>query len=177
LRFFRFGDRFLKEEVAVMSSVQEQTVLPPKNAEALAEVEQILRSDERVVLAVGDKNAVLPTELRDVITNVVMALRRGQAITLPPHALRLTTQQAADLLGISRPTLIKLLEGGQIPYETPNRHRRIQLSDLLTYQSTRRSERRDTLRDLAREAQELGTYDTSPEEYQAALAEARKKFA
>lgn len=161
-----------------MSSVQEQTVLPPKDAEALAEIEQILRSStSHVALAGGDSEAVLPEELREVIKNVVMALRRGQAITLAPHALRLTTQQAADLLGISRPTLVKLLEDGKIPYETPNRHRRIQLSDLLNYQATRRGERRETLRDLAREAQDVGTYDAPRDDYEAALAEARKKLA
>jgi excisionase family DNA binding protein len=161
-----------------MSSVEEQTVLPPKDAEALADVERILRSTTgSVALAGGEGEAVLPEELREVITNVVMALRRGQAITLAPHALRLTTQQAADLLGISRPTLVKLLEDGKIPFETPNRHRRIQLSDLLTFQASRRTERRETLRDLAREAQDIGTYDASIEDYEAALSEARSKLA
>lgn len=161
-----------------MSGAQEQTVLPPKDADALAEVERLLLSKAgSLTLAGGKSEAVLPEELRAVMTNVVMALRRGQAVTLAPHALRLTTQQAADLLGVSRPTLIKLLEDGKIPYETPNRHRRIQLSDLLTYQATRRSERRETLRDLTREAQELGTYGDAAEDYEAALAEARSKLA
>jgi excisionase family DNA binding protein len=159
-----------------MSSVQEQTVLPPKDAEALAALEQILRSTSGLVtLAGGRAEAALPEELRTLLTNVVMALRRGQAITLAPHALRLTTQQAADLLGVSRPTLIKLLEDGKIPYETPNRHRRVLLIDLLNYQASRRGERRSALADLAGEAQEAGTYDMSAEAYKAALAEARAK--
>lgn len=161
-----------------MSSVQEQTVLPPKDVEGLAEIERLLRSAaHRVTLAGGESEAVLPDEVRALLTNVVAALRRGQAITLAPHALRLTTQQAADLLGISRPTLIKLLQEGKIPYETPNRHRRIQLSDLLSYQASRRSERRETLRQLTHQGQEQGTYDDSIEDYEAALAEARSKLA
>lgn len=161
-----------------MSSAQEQTVLPPKDAEALAEIEKLLRSTEvKLKLAGGKSEAVLPEELRALMTAVVMALRRGQAVTLAPHALRLTTQQAADLLGVSRPTLIKLLEEGKIPYETPNRHRRIQLSDLLTFQASRRGERRETLRHLTRDDQELGTYDKSAEDYEAALAETRAKLA
>ncbi len=161
-----------------MSSVQEQTVLPPKDAEALADVERVLRSSASpVCLAAGESEATIPDELREIITNVVMALRRGQAITLAPHALRLTTQQAADLLGISRPTLVKLLADRKIPYETPNRHRRIQLSDLLAYQARRRTDRQETLRDLAREAQDMGTYDASAEDYDLALSEARSKLA
>lgn len=161
-----------------MSSVQEQTVLPPKDAEALADVEAVLRSKTTPIeLGGAGVKATLPDELRDVLTNVVMALRRGQAITLAPHALRLTTQQAADLLGISRPTLIKLLENGKIPFETPNRHRRIQLIDLLNYQASRRGENRDALRALAQEAQADGTYDVPADAYEAALAEARAKLA
>jgi excisionase family DNA binding protein len=162
-----------------MSDIQEQTVLPPRDAEALAEVEAMLRSDlNPLVIAGPDGGGVpMPDELRGLLTNVVMALRRGQAITVAPHALRLTTQQAADLLGVSRPTLVKLLEAGRVPYETPNRHRRIRLADLLAYQQARRVERRGTLGDLARDAQELGTYERSGEDYEAALREARSKLA
>jgi excisionase family DNA binding protein len=57
--------------------------------------------------------------------------------------MRLTTHEAADVLGVSRPTLIKLLEQERIPYETPHLHRRIRLVDLLAYQETRRGERRE----------------------------------
>ncbi len=89
----------------------------------------------------------------------------------------MATQQAADLLGISRPTLIKLLEAGKIAFETPGRHRRIKLSDLLNYQSMRRSEQRAALRDLTREAQELGLYDDDSDRYDEALTEIRTKLA
>lgn len=162
-----------------MSGLQEQTVLPPRDAEALAGVEAMLRSDvASLAIATPDGGSVpMPDELRDLLTNVAMALRRGQAITVAPHALRLTTQQAADLLGVSRPTLVKLLEDGRIPYETPNRHRRVRLADLLTYQEARRAERREMLGEMARDAQELGTYERPVEDYEAALREARSKLA
>ncbi|MGH8890631.1 MAG: helix-turn-helix domain-containing protein [Acidothermaceae bacterium] len=162
-----------------MPSTQVETVLPPRDAEALAAIEAVLRSDlGPLALTVPDGGrAPLPDELRDLLTNVVMAMRRGQAITVAPHAMRLTTQHAADLLGVSRPTLVKLLEEGRIPYETPNRHRRVQLADLLTYQAMRRAERRETLRELTEDAQEIGTYERSVENYEAALRDARSKLA
>lgn len=162
-----------------MSVGREETVLPPRDAEALGSVEQLLRSDHeplRLVNAHG-KGVALPEELRTVLTTVVSSMHRGQAVTLAPLAMRLTTQQAADVLGVSRPTLIKLLELGRIPYETPNRHRRIRLADLLEYQAGRRAERRETLGEMARDAQVLGVYEATPEEYEAVLADARQKLA
>ncbi|MDA8313322.1 MAG: helix-turn-helix domain-containing protein [Actinomycetota bacterium] len=162
-----------------MSAGREETVLPPRNGEILIAIEQLLNSGTgplRLTAADGT-DAVLPDELRRVLTTVVSSMHRGQAVTLAPRAMRLTTQQAADLLGISRPTLVKLLEEGRIPFETPNRHRRIRLLDLLTFQQARRVERRESLAAMTREAQDLGTYEGTPEDYEAALAEARQKLA
>lgn len=161
-----------------MSSVREQTVLPSHDVEALTAAQQILAENVVVVLAPGSGTSVeLPGELRGILSVIVRAMLRGQAVTFAPLGQQLTTQEAADLLGISRPTLIKLLEAGQIPYETPSRHRRIRLLDLLTYQAGRREEQRRTLRELSQDAQDLGLYDASPDEFEAALAEARAKHA
>jgi len=162
-----------------MGSVNEETVLPPRDADALGALEALLDSSTSALRVVSDEggSAALPEELRTVLATVVSSMHRGQAVTLAPLAMRLTTQEAADVLGVSRPTLIKLLELGRIPYETPNRHRRIRLVDLLVYQETRRGERREALGELARDAQELGLYDSPSEEYEATLAEARSKLA
>lgn len=104
-------------------------------------------------------------------------MRGGQALTIAPLNQQLTTQEAADLIGISRPTLIKLLNEGAIPYEQPSRHRRLLLVDVLAYQELRRDEQRATLRELAQSAQEMGMYDVPPEHVAAALDEARRKHA
>jgi excisionase family DNA binding protein len=61
----------------------------------------------------------LPQEVYQVLVEVVEAMREGKAITSVPRTQRLTTQEAADFLGISRPTLVKFLEDGKIPYEQP----------------------------------------------------------
>ena len=119
----------------------------------------------------------LPDELRRVLAEVVDAMRRGQAISIVPSSQRLTTQEAADLLGVSRPTLVKLLESGAIPFESPGRHRRVRLTDLLTYRDLRRSRRRATLDELTQDASELGLDEDLPQNYEAALADARAKLA
>ena len=162
-----------------MGAIREQTIPPPNDVEVLALVESALKSDgARLYVSTRDGTPIeLPAELREIVDKVVSSMRRGNAITLAPHAMRLTTQEAADLLGISRPTLIKLLETGKIPFETPNRHRRIRLLDLLSYQDVRHVEREQALRELAQEAQDFGSYDESIEVYKESFAEARKKFA
>ena len=76
--------------------------------------------------------------LDDVVSEMAQALRRGSAVTVSTHEATLTTQQAADVLGVSRPTLVRLLEHGAIPYEQPGSHRRLKLRDVLDFQRTHR---------------------------------------
>lgn len=162
-----------------MGAMREQTIPPPKNGEDLALIESALNSDgAKLYVSTPDGTPIeLPEELRKIVDKVVSSMRRGNAVTIAPHAMRLTTQEAADLLGISRPTLIKLLEAGKIPFETPNRHRRVRLLDLLSYQSSRHMEREQALRELAQEAQNIGSYEEPIDAYKEAFAEARKKLA
>ncbi len=100
------------------------------------------RPDERYFLAAsapGDR-VELPAEIYRVLRQVVEAMRQNLAVTVAPQTQTLTTQQAADLLGVSRPTVIKLLDEGRIPFERAGTHRRILLRDLLAYREERRAE-------------------------------------
>ncbi|MGH3549318.1 MAG: helix-turn-helix domain-containing protein [Pseudonocardiaceae bacterium] len=71
----------------------------------------------------------------------------------------LTTGQAADILGVSRPTLVRLLEAREIPFDKPGRHRRIRLGDLLAYQQRARRARAAGLDEMVRVSEEAGIYD------------------
>ena len=71
----------------------------------------------------------------------------------------LTTQQAAALLGVSRPFFVKLLESGALPFHVTGTHRRVYLKDLSTYKEQRDRERRKALDQMAKETEELGLYD------------------
>ena len=90
---------------------------------------------------------------------IVRNMQLGRAIVLIPENQQLTTQRAADLLGVSRPHLIKLLGTGELPYHKVGSHRRIYLKDLLGYQRRRDMERKAALDRIAREAFESGLYD------------------
>lgn len=82
----------------------------------------------------------VPTPVFEALVQVATAMAREQGVTVMPLNALLTTQEAADLLGISRPTLVRLLEDGEISFEQRGRHRRILLSDLLAYQEKMRRE-------------------------------------
>jgi excisionase family DNA binding protein len=125
----------------------DRTVLPP--TESLDELVAMLRRpDAEPTTTVSGPNGeqlVLPPEVFEVLRGVVEAMASGQAVTIAPVHQRLTTQEAADLLGVSRPTLVKLLEAGEIPFEQPGRHRRVRLADVLAYRSRASIERRASL--------------------------------
>lgn len=80
----------------------------------------------------------IPSEVYDVLVKTVEAMRKGLAITITPSSLTLTTQQAAELLGVTRPTVVRLLDAGKIPFEKPSTHRRVRLEDLLAFRDERR---------------------------------------
>jgi excisionase family DNA binding protein len=103
----------------------------------------------------------LPGPEFDALVQVVTAMAQGQGVTIAPHNAMLTTQEAGDFLGISRPTLVKLLETDEIPFERRGRHRRVRLSDLLGYQERSRGERRRTLDEMAHDAEDLGLYEAT----------------
>jgi excisionase family DNA binding protein len=115
----------------------------------------------------------LPDSLYRVLRMVVEHLRRGESVSIVHAADELTTQQAADLLNISRPYLVRLVDRGEIPHHRVGTHRRIRREDIDQYRRQRDARRRASLRAMVHEADELGLYDT-PEAAAGELAAADK---
>jgi excisionase family DNA binding protein len=161
----------------VTATTESGVVFPPENLDALLDLARFLELHTEPALLLGPdgEQAPLPEEIYRILVKVVEALREGKVITVVPQTQRLTTQEAADFLGISRPTLVKLLDQGKIPYEQPGRHRRILFSDLLRYVERRREERTAPLDRMTEDASSAGIYGGRPDDYAAALKRARKR--
>ncbi|CAM3764412.1 helix-turn-helix domain-containing protein [Nocardiopsis rhodophaea] len=148
-----------------MSTLRERTVLPPDDPAELARFARGLtedRSPSRARLVGPDGCEIeVPEEVYGVLRDVVCALSQGLAISIAPHNTMLTTQEAAELLGVSRPTLVRLLSDGEIPFSMRGRHRRVLLRDVLDYQTRARREREDILDAMAGEAEESSLYEAT----------------
>ncbi len=155
----------------------EDVVFPPESLDQLLDLARFDEDHTEPGLLLGPdgEQVPLPAEVYRVLRQVVDVMRQGKATLVAPQGLLLTTQEAADFLGVSRPTLVKLLENGAIAFERPNRHRRVRLQDLIDFQQRRRAERRVGLNQLTEEAGELGLYDGSPADYATALRSARQR--
>ncbi len=147
------------------STLRERTVLPPDDPAGLARFARGLtdvQAPARAKLVGPDGTQIdIPDELYGVLRDVVSALSQGMAISIAPHNTMLTTQEAADLLNISRPTLVRLLSDGEIPYAMRGRHRRVLLRDILDYTERTRSQRRRALDEMAADAEDDGLYDAT----------------
>ena len=146
---------------------ESMTVLPPADMEAMLDLSRFLEhvSEPAALLGPDGQTVPLPMEAHKALVKVVASMRAGKAITIAPRDRQLTTQEAANFLGISRPTLVKLLDQGEISFERPasGRHRRVRLDDVLDYRRRKRASRRATLDELTEQVAEAELYDQVPE--------------
>lgn len=103
--------------------------------------------------------AAAPPSATAALERVLEAMAEGGAVAVIRLDAELTTQQAADLIGISRPTLVKLLEDGALPFRTTGVHRRMKAADVLAYRDRRRTEQEAALDELVAANQHAGLYD------------------
>jgi excisionase family DNA binding protein len=141
-----------------------EVVTPTEADSALAK-----ESSQRLAAHLGDANGlrlelktgttseelVLPASALRLLLSLLTELGHGNAVTLTPIRAELTTQQAAVLLNVSRPHLVKLLDEGSIPSRKVGSHRRVRLQDIISYKREFLARRQASLEELAALSQEL----------------------
>jgi excisionase family DNA binding protein len=118
----------------------------------------IQRGDAKLVGPDGHQVAI-PAPVHDLLLMILKDLQAGKAISIVPEPQQLTTQRAANILGVSRPFLVRLVENGDISFHMVGSHRRIYLRDLLDYKRLRDVARHEAINNMARAEMEAGTYD------------------
>jgi excisionase family DNA binding protein len=115
----------------------------------------------RIVFEAGPEatEVRVPEGVADMVQAAIVELSEGHTVRLVREDEELTTQQAADLLNVSRPHVTKLLTRGDIPHHRVGAHRRVYRSDVEAYQQAQRARARKALREMAGQAEELGLYD------------------
>ncbi|MFZ6711987.1 helix-turn-helix domain-containing protein [Undibacterium sp. TC9W] len=98
----------------------------------------------------------LPPKILRMFADILGEVAQGKTVTILPREMYISTQEAAVILNVSRPYLIKLLEEERIPHHKVGRHRRVLLKDVLAYKEDRHKTSQDALDKLAEQAQELG---------------------
>lgn len=170
--------------MSVAPALVEQTYLPDESRSQVAEVRSFLAAHAAVrgrpveprFLLVGHgegEQVELPEPMYQVLVQVADALAAGKAVTVAPTSTTLTTQQAADILGVSRPTVVRIIDAGHLPAERVGNRRRVRLADVLDYRERRRQVQYDM---LAATAVDLDDED-DPEEVRQRLIDARREAA
>lgn len=106
----------------------------------------------------GERHRI-PMAVVHAFARIAEVLARGDALTIVPVGAVMTTQQAADLLNVSRQYLVRLLDAGELPYDRTGKHRRLKIEDVLAYKQQRDLARDEKLDALAELTEELGGYD------------------
>ena len=101
----------------------------------------------------------IPISAVRLLFDILVNMARGNAITLLPLEKELTTQQAADILNVSRPYLVGLLEKGEIKFRKVGKHRRVRFEDIIQFKEKQMKEAEAFLDDLASESQQMGLYE------------------
>ncbi|MCI0184214.1 excisionase family DNA-binding protein [Sulfoacidibacillus ferrooxidans] len=106
-----------------------------------------------------DVRIELPPSLFRVLVDAAHQLAKGNTVGVLHYEQDITTQQSAEILQVSRPHVVKILEAGQVPYHMVGSHRRIRLRDLLEYKKSRDAVRKEKLSDMIRISESSGLYE------------------
>ena len=128
---------------------------------ALAEVLESLPKDNPEI-EIGETREKIRISLNalKLLAKILKVTSQGKPISIVPIATEMTTQAAADLLGCSRPHLVKLLEEGEIEYTKIGKHRRVKFEDVMTYKKRMKAKQQELLIKIMNADEESGLYDT-----------------
>jgi excisionase family DNA binding protein len=133
--------------------------VPQTQEKQLGELRRLMQGGQASLVGPDGYQVAIPEPVHDLLLLILKNLQAGRAISIVPEHQQLTTQRAANILGVSRPFLVRLVENGDIPFHMVGSHRRIYLRDLMDYKRRRDAARHEAINNMARTEMEEGTYD------------------
>lgn len=149
----------------VLEQIRKPSKLDQKIAsesyDALASVlEQLNSKQPEIVIEETGEKIKIPLSALKLLGDILKAMGQGKLISLVPIATEVTTQAASEILGCSRPHLVKLLEDGKIAFTKVGKHRRIKLDDIMKYRKQMKEQQKQNIIDIMNLDEETGLYDS-----------------
>lgn len=141
-------------------SKQEQKVAIQSYNALVSAIEQIHSDEAEIEIEETNNKIVIPIRALKLLGDILKSMSQGKPISIVPFATEVTTQKAAEILGCSRPYLVKLLEEGKIEFTKVGKHRRIMFEDVLKYKQLMKEAQKKNIIDMMHFDEELGLYDS-----------------
>ena len=149
------------ELIDIRRPTKEEQRAARESYEALvSSIEQLRTEMPEIEIEETEDKIRIPINALRFLASILKEISRGNPVSIVPIATEITTQAAAELLGCSRPHIVKLLEEGKIPYTTVGKHRRIKYEDLVTFKKEMKTKQRNKIQELMQLDEESGLYDT-----------------
>ena len=123
----------MRRKQNLMAARTEPISAPAEQTSQIAALQRAMREGKAVLVGPGGERLELPAVVYDFLRLLLRALERGQAVSIVPYMQELTTLEAAELLGVSRQHLVRIVEAGRIPFHMVGTHGRMYLKDVLEY--------------------------------------------
>lgn len=126
----------------------------------LSVLEQLKSNEPEIEIEETEERIKLPLSALKFLSDILKVMSQGKPFSIVPIAAELSTQKGAEILGCSRPYIIKLLENGEIPYIKVGKHRRIKFEDLQNYKIEMKKNQKQAIIDIMKSDEDLGLYDS-----------------
>lgn len=147
------------EQIRKPSKMEQKVAIASYGALA-AIIGQIDTEETEIEIEETKEKIKIPLRALKLLGDILKAMGEGKLISIVPVATEVTTQKAAEILGCSRPFLVKLLEDGKIEYTKVGKHRRIKFEDVMNYRQSMKAQQKKSIIDIMNGDEEIGLYDS-----------------
>lgn len=147
------------ENIRKPTKKEQKAAMESYNALA-ATLDQLHSKNPEVEIEETKEKIKIPLQALKLLAQILKVTSQGKPISIVPIATEMTTQAAAEMLGCSRPHLVKLLERGEIQYTKIGKHRRVKFEDMVAYKKEMKAKQEALIIEMMKSDEDLGLYDS-----------------